>query len=200
MKHASDHLRFTQADTRPWLIIGKGPSYRKGIAQEYRDKGYSVVGINEVVNHEVCDYGIFNDIGVAANLTPAAIHTTSAFYSPAYPHSFLLPDCLRIDQMAEVGMGLSLMKHKLYGYDLSVSHTRHFEDSHPVIVSICSTFESIIWLLAHAGVKQIATSGIDYSQDYHDTFGPRLHITSFSGMKYYIQVAVDSHKLDIAAV
>ncbi len=179
----------------PWLIVGKGPSFDEDKARDF--DGY-VMGINEVMNVMRCDACILNDYPVLSKLCAELLRPPFAYIVPSHSHDWAAKEGTSIDAMLRIAKTLSLIGDRLFTFDLNTSMHRSFDEAKwPLIHAHNSTYESALWLLGYAGVKEVFTLGIDGTQAYHPTFGVRTDPVPFTAVKYYAQIPIDFFNITV---
>lgn len=179
---------------RTFLIVGKGPSFDLAAI----DRADAVrICINDTANVVAKpDFCIFNDMVSIGKLTLQAMAKVGCFLTPS-----TISPTRRIDHMLLTWImmheRLAAMKGKTSHFELNARLHKILEDE-PIIHAFNSTYESAIWLLAHAGAKRVRTSGIDFSVSYHPRFGERTSgATPYLAMRYYAAVAIDAFGMDV---
>jgi hypothetical protein len=183
------------------LILGKGKSLSK-VNEISRDelKKFNVMSINEAYQ-AINDYDvsylkavIFNDIETLGKLLDdppeygVKLLTTANFYNPNKPE--LLTTDFWVKIMPQ------FKDHDFYYYSPGFNWLKSV-DPYPVI-AYNSTFESALWILGYAGVREIYTCGIDHNVGYDPKFGENQ--TNYAAVKYYSQVPIDFFGLQIKAL
>lgn len=156
--------------TKPWLIIGKGPSF---VERSLHDlEKYNVLGLNEVCQIVKCQIGHFIDVEV---LSHNFIENCEAIVSPVRPHknckvsNRFLTSYYFIPYHEELNA-----LNKLYCYNCTTYKGAHFTDFGPVVKVRYFSVEAAFRLLAMSDVKKIYTLGID---------GGTIYATAFQHLK-----------------
>lgn len=175
-----------------FLVIGKGPSFsRAKIAASRAVK----ICINDTINAlGAADFCIFNDLVTIAKLDLASMHSTNHFLVPSSPEVI----ARGVPFWVQNADRLKAMSSKVSYFDLNPGKRHPFGLGSP-IHAFNSTYESVIWLLAYAGIRNVKTCGIDYSLAYHSDFAASSPSRSvpFAAMRYYAQVAIDHFEMKV---
>lgn len=151
--------------TKPWLVVGKGPSFSK-IAEVPPD--YEVLSLN----HSVRELAVMKrpvtlahaiDLDVIRQLSPEALAHPRYFVMPFHPHIQFNATPNTLDSLAAVKPILD----RLLWYNLV---TAKAHDSSPVVQTAYFSAEAAVHLLALAGVKKIRTIGVDGGDKYAGEF------------------------------
>lgn len=152
--------------TKPWLIIGKGPSFNEFPLHDLEK--YNVLGLNEVCQIVKCQIGHFIDVEV---LSHNFIENCEAIVSPVRPHknckvsNRFLTSYYFIPYHEELNA-----LNKLYCYNCTTYKGAHFTDFGPVVKVRYFSVEAAFRLLAMSDVKKIYTLGIDGGTTYATAF------------------------------
>lgn len=189
--NAIEHIKELSKNKKPWLIVGKGPSFNP----DFRDwSSYNVLAINnslEVINNNFFHGVIFNDWGIAkkndfknVGFVYCSIHKPQKEYVTIFDY---------------VKPVKNLDPNIIYPFNY-LHAERQSDECGTMIHAYNSTYESAIWLLAYGGVRDVFTMGIDFGFDYHEKYGLPKRKIGFTAMKYYAQVAIDFFKMRINAI
>ncbi len=155
----------------PWLVVGKGPSFNAAKAFHFLDigskNGVRLATINQTPNHLFAlkaDLAFYHDIEPFLDTKPDRMY---ACCLPWMPHFRARPDIRTIKDWHS--HTVNLRGPLCYSYDLSTTKERNFPD-HPLIESVCFTYETVLQILGYAGVKEIVTLGIDGGSARHPSF------------------------------
>lgn len=153
-------------DDKPWLIIGKGPTFE--LINTIDLSKYYVMGLNEVAQIIPCDIGHFIDVEVISH---NFIKNSKAIVSPVRPHK----DCKISNRYLATWYFIPYHEelnalNKLYCYNCSTYKGAHFEDFGPMVKVKYFSIEAAFRLLAINGIKEINTLGIDGGTKYAKDF------------------------------
>jgi hypothetical protein len=155
---------------RPWLMLGKGPSFAERTKYDLGD--YHLLSLNHAVREQPVLVAHIIDLDVVQACEEALDQHARVVVMPWYPHvrnavgerslADLVPTVPALARLAEAG--------KLLWYDLSTSARRHGPG--PVVRATYFSAEAALNLLATAGVRRVRTLGVDggatYSADFED--------------------------------
>lgn len=184
----------------PWLILGKGKSLDK--IQSMKTFDYNIMSINE--SYQAVKYDcrvklkavIFNNAETLEKLhkDPPPVGT-----SLLTPRSFTNHNMKKLQDVnfwVKNAHFLRAFRDNFYYYSPCFNWLER-RDEFPVI-AYNSTFESALWVLGYAGVKNIFTCGVDHDCGYHHSFGDSQ--VSYAAVKYYAQVPIDHFGLNVRAL
>ncbi|MGH1357258.1 MAG: glycosyltransferase [Burkholderiaceae bacterium] len=155
-------------DSRPWLLLGKGPSFKQ-IAQ-VDCSGFFVCTLNHVIREQPADVAHIIDIDVVINCAQALEEHAGFLVMPYHPHENHKPSTKTLAQYAsEIPVLDSLAKQgRLVGYNLSSTVRIHGES--PVIDVKFFSAEAALNILATIGVRTVRSLGIDGGNQYAQSF------------------------------
>jgi hypothetical protein len=202
-----------QYASKPWLVLGKGPTFAKIGNYDLRD--FFLLGLNHVVREQPVDILHIIDVSVF-DAVKDDIKNAKYVVVPWFPHiDYRLPLVKRTFHRAgdhplpywierEPVLKELDASQRLLWYDASTSSTRAPQASAVVpVVAFSST--AAINLLALAGVRTIRSLGIDGGQNYSKAFSDLSSTTRLdSGQEAYdLQFAamarsIIEHGLDLA--
>jgi hypothetical protein len=162
---------------KPWLILGKGPSFSRHSGFPNLDKDFHVLGLNHVCRERRTQFTHVIDANVLEEV-PDMTERTEWLIMPRHPHVKFLATEKLLEAFVEESPVLRSFeaRERLLWYNLSTWRKAH-EDS-PVVKVAYFSAEAAVRLLAMAGVKVIRTLGIDGGNRYADQF---KHIAPFRG-------------------
>lgn len=206
MKSFFDWFECRGMKERPWLILGKGPSFDK--YTRYDLNNFDLMSLNHVVEKVQVVAAHVMDIDVLAACENAINKNAEVLVMPWVPHVRNRAGELNLYELMENNSFLARMDAE--GRLLYYNHlpSRRFGNS-PIIEVIYFSSEAAINLLAHCGVKKIRTLGIDGGTQYGKIFshlsdrtlltnGRKTFNRQFSQMaKTIMSTGVDLAPLDI---
>lgn len=149
--------------TKPWLIVGKGPSF-DNIDKVDLDK-YSVAALNHAMFKVPCIFGHAIDLDVYNSSDNNFL--CRHLVTPWEPHIKFVPGGLSlIDLMSEGNLGFDNI---LY-YNSSRTLDPKLKSHGPVVRVRHFGSVAVVNLLAMAGVKEIFTLGVDGGNSYSSNF------------------------------
>ena len=195
MNTAIQELEKMSKSGKPFLIVGKGRSFKP----DFKDfDKYNVLSINDTMYYAKNSIGLysiaFNDFQVLASIH---IDGVNKMFCPSHAASGALKKTTDISFLMDVVTNFQNKKiPNIYTFNYN-QNSFYNQELGPIIHAYNSTYESTIWLLAHAGVKNVFTMGIDFDQEHHPIFGLPPSPVPYAAMKYYAQVAIDYYKMNV---
>ena len=158
----------TQNSDRPWVILGKGPSFQK--RDSYDLKPYRLLSLNHVVREIEVEVAHLIDIEVVESCGQALLDNARVVVMPWFPHVRNRVGEMPLTHWVEKMPVLASLQQsgRLLWYDLSTSRTRVGED--PMVCAHWFSAEAAIHMLALAGFRTIRSLGVDGGSDYAHTF------------------------------
>lgn len=152
----------------PWLILGKGPSFSK--RTQFDLSHYYTLSLNHAVREQHVTVAHMLDYDVVDACGEAILNNAQFLVLPWIPHLHNRPGQQNLGELARINPILSTMDEqgRLLWYDLSTSRQKHGDA--PVIRARFFSAEAALNLLAHAGVRQIRSLGIDGGTSYGEEF------------------------------
>ena len=179
---------------KPWLIIGKGPSFEK-LPQNY-NKTYYTLGLNHVFQRVSVDLGLFIDLDVLIGMTDCL---ATSLLCPIFPHVNFVPTKHRIDFIAKANPMVEYISDKLYYF----SHSKK-PCEFPTIPVRFSSSEAAFAILGYMGVKEIHSIGLDGGKEYAETFQDLKPLTNgqadFNKQFKAIEVTLDRYNIRYKAL
>lgn len=179
MIELTDWIRSTEFPPKPWLVVGKGPTFTR--IGEFDLGAYNVMSLNHVVREMEVDVAHAIDIDVITACADELIENCRWLVMPRRPHSKMAPGPLLLEDYIERVPALRQLdsEGRLVWYNLvlrgSGGREWNFEDSEatgegpPISVRYFSS-EAAISVLAAMGTKQIRSIGVDGGSGYSSTF------------------------------
>lgn len=167
MQHFMD-WHAAQADSRPWLILGKGPSFDK--LNRFDTSGYRRMSLNHSVREAVVDVAHMIDIDVVEQCGQALINNAAVVVLPRFPHVKNRVGKVSLEQWVERIPLLKILnqEQRLLWYDLSTA--KGTSGSHPSIEARWFSAEAALNLLVAAGNRTIRSLGVDGGDTYANSF------------------------------
>lgn len=168
MQNFEEVLKNKEYAKKPWLIIGKGPSYRK--LNDELSRNYNTVSLNHVVRNNVVDFSHIIDIDVVAECGSEIYKNASYLVMPFYPHVNNKATGRTLYEFFEDYPCLKKMsdEKRLLWYNSSSSKLRR--DEYQVIPVRYFSADAVVALLAYSGVKNMRTIGVDGGGAYNHSF------------------------------
>jgi hypothetical protein len=163
-----DWAKDTHFPARPWMIIGKGPTYAE-IDQIGIEK-YNTISLNHVVRERQVDIAHIIDIDVVEDCPEAIANHCQWLLMPRRPHVSSLPsDFLTIEDWVKNIPVLREMdeRGRLVCYDLVIAaqSEQPFE-----VPTLYFSSEAALGVLARLGVRQVRSIGVDGGRKYNKAF------------------------------
>ena len=161
-----DWARSHPLPARPWLILGKGPSFAR--VRETDVSPYNLVALNHVVRELKVHVAHFADLGALQDCADAVLANADWVLMPYWPHVDFKVDRPLPELIASVPVLAELdRRQRLVWYNLRTGTP--VGDS-PVINVGHFGSEAVVNILAVLGVKTIRTLGVDGGRIYDPTF------------------------------
>jgi len=170
VEHFFDWFRRQPHLERPWLILGKGPTF--DLHARFDLSAFHLLSLNHAVRERRVRVAHLIDLDVADACGEALEHQAEYVVLPWYPHVRNAPGSRSLDQLVP---GHALLRRladqsRLLWYDLSTGPRRH--GGGPVVQATYFSAEAAVSLLALAGARQVRSLGVDggasYSTDFDD--------------------------------
>lgn len=163
--------------TKPWLIIGKGPSYAKHI--DYDLSAYNVISLNHVINQLNADFAHMIDLDVFDACQYSIDKNALYLIMPWVPHQDNKPGKQTLADLVKIKPLLAKLaaEERLLFYNHVPDQC--FGDS-PLVRVLYFSAEAAINLLASCGVTTIRTLGVDGGTSYSQSFSHLNDITLLS--------------------
>lgn len=152
----------------PWLMLGKGPTFRK--LPQVETSGYRLLSLNHVVRERPVDIAHAIDLDVVHDCADALRRHAGALWMPAHPHVDCKPSTKPLWQLAEEVpvLGELAREGRLAWYNTPQA-PRRFGDSPVVDVKFFSA-EAALHALALAGARTVRSLGVDGGDRYDAAF------------------------------
>jgi hypothetical protein len=158
--------RSTGLPDRPWLLMGKGPSFAH--RDDYDLSGFNTMSLNHAVLAQPVDVAHMLDFDVVEACAEALPEQCQFLLVPRHPNISFSPSTLTLDQLLEHVPQVAAMaaQGRVVVYDRAgVGRPRS-----PAAQVLYFSAEAALDLLGHLGAKQVRMLGIDggtaYAQDF----------------------------------
>jgi hypothetical protein len=177
MLELADWLQQAPFDARPWLLLGKGPTFgRRG---EFDLTPFHTIGMNHVVREQRVNVAHVIDVDVIAACAEALSRNADWLVMPRHPHVANVPGPTRplesffcshpvLQDFADRG--------RLVWYDLRSKTCPVHGRAQPLQVRFFSS-EAALQLAARLGAKTVRSLGIDGGRAYGAAFRDLAHET-----------------------
>ena len=156
--------------SRPWLVLGKGPSFSK--RGQFDVGQYYTLSLNHAVREQRVTVAHMIDYDVVAACGETILQNAEVLVLPWFPHVDNRPGRRSLEVLSRVNPLLHRMNEE--GRLLWYNHSRapHQHGDSPVVRVKFFSAVAALNLLAQAGVRTIRSLGIDggatYSQEFTD--------------------------------
>lgn len=176
MLELSDWLRTASFPDRPWLLLGKGPTFAK--RGEFDLGAYNLLSLNHVVRELPVAIAHMIDIDVAEACADVLLSHCRVLVMPRHPHVHCKPDTQqplesffdRIPALRELDR-----QGRLVWYNLRNSKNSPMVGARSVLCARYFSSEAALHLLGTMGVKTVRSLGVDggtrYSSSFQDLSG-----------------------------
>jgi len=175
-----------KAKTKPWLVIGKGPSFSE-LPSLNLSKYYSIALNHAVTKVPGVDYVHVADLDVFEKIEDCLMTNTTSLVSPYFLHNNNAPSAaFSVDKLAEIAnkphhdLFKNLVKAKritTYVSSRSKSLGRKPELGRVIYVRYFSSV-AVVNLLCACGVKDITLIGVDGGSTYASQFSDLTALTN----------------------
>ena len=168
MIELTDWIATTSFPDRPWLVLGKGPTFSR--RQEFDLGTYNLFSLNHVVNELKVDVAHIIDVDVVEACAPALATNCDWLLMPRVPHVQSSPSLRPLEDFVDAIPILRQLdrERRLVWYN---AETGRAHPGSPVIEVKWFSSEAALSVLATMGAKQVRSLGIDGGQTYSSAFG-----------------------------
>ena len=168
MQNFKDFFVQQNESDKQWLVIGKGPSFRRMRLEEVSN--YHSISLNHVIKEVAVLIAHIIDIDVLQGCSDAIYKNAKYLMLPLYPHVENKATSKSLESFFSEYPILKLMddEERLLWYNSTTS--RLWDQNYPLIPVRFFSADAVVSLLAYTGVKEIKTIGIDGGKKYSDTF------------------------------
>lgn len=201
LPQVAHYLAGTSRDARPWLILGKGPSFAH--LSEVDTSAYRLLGLNHVVREVEVELAHAIDIEVITDLGAELLTQCRRLVMPWHPHvDFLAGEGTLAQWAEEVPVLTQLAREgRLLTYDLGTWSGPH-RDGAPQVKEGYFSGDVVVGLLGHLGARVLRTLGVEGGTQYAKQFDDLTPLTngraSFDRQTRQIEAAVRRFGLDFA--
>ncbi len=160
-------IHATRFADKPWLVLGKGPSFaRRG---EFALGDYNLLGLNGVVDEQRVDVAHLIDIDVVERSGDKLVSNCTYVLMPRRPHVHFLPTKRKLEDFFDDYPVLRQLddQGRLVWYNARTSPPI---GSSPVIRARHFSSEAAIDILGEMGAKTVRSLGIDGGSSYSKEF------------------------------
>jgi len=202
MIELTEWIRAAQFPSRPWLILGKGPTFSRHT--EFDLGRYNLISLNHAVRELKVDVAHIIDADVVEDCAERLLENCSFLLMPRRPHVHFDPGPLMLEDFIRRIPVLRKMDERgsLVWYNLSSGKP---VETSPIIRARHFSAEAALNILARMGVKTVRSLGVDggrgYSPAFKDLEGKTLLANrreSFDIQFQEIAAIVRKHSIDFA--
>ena len=168
MRELIEWINTTRFPDRPWLVLGKGPTFSR--RHEFDLGAYNLLSLNHVVNEVQVDVAHIIDVDVVEACAPALATNCDWLLMPRVPHVQSRPSLRPLDDFVDAIPVLRELDEagRLIWYN---AETGLVFPGSPVIEVKWFSSEAALSLLATMGARHVTSLGIDGGQTYSSAFG-----------------------------
>ena len=167
MLELREWIRSATFDSRPWLVLGKGPTFSR--RSDFDLSKYQLLSLNHVVRELPVDVAHVIDIDVVEDCASELLHNCQWLVMPRVPHIHQRPGPVRLEDYFDAVPVLEEIdrKGRLVWYNAATAPP--VGDS-PVIDVTYFSSEAALSLLGELGVRVVRSLGIDGGVSYSASF------------------------------
>lgn len=170
MRTASAFFASTDINRRPWLILGKGPSFRK--FRNIDANAFNVLALNHVARDVRCDIALMMDFDVWEHAGEHIAANAGFVAMPWHPHRQNRPSETTLADLAAADPRLAALaaQNRLITFNAETGRLLSRVGDEPITEIKFFSAEAALNLLADNGARVIRTLGIDGGTQYSDDF------------------------------
>lgn len=163
----TEWMRAFRPQERPWVLLGKGPSFAR--ADEVDPQAWYTCALNHVVRERPVTVAHAIDLDVVLECLPAIERQARFLVLPWRPHVRFDPGPLTVPDLVREHPGLGRLSEagRLVWYNLASSRPQGDE---PRIEARWFSAEAALNLLVAAGVREVRSLGVDGGRQYAPSF------------------------------
>ena len=177
MRELMEWGRSALLSPKPWLILGKGPTF--SMRHEFDLDSYNLVALNHAVREQSVDVAHVIDIDVIDDLGEVLFDRCRYLVMPRVPHVRSRPGLVELESYLPASAVLRTMdaEGRLIWYNASTGPK--FAGS-PVIDVRYFSSEAVLSILGQLGVREVRTLGVDGGASYSASFDTEVGTTLLS--------------------
>jgi hypothetical protein len=165
LKDWIEELKFPD---RPWLVLGKGPSFSR--RYEFRLQDYNTFALNHVVREQSVDVAHVIDIEVVEPCANALLYNCNWLIMPRRPHVHCVAsDYMTLEDWIQCIPVLAEAEKRGKLVTYSFAHEANFDDPWTIDARYFSS-EAAMGILGRMQVKTVRSLGIDGGANYSRAF------------------------------
>ncbi len=167
MLELREWIRTARFDDRPWLVLGKGPTFSR--RSEFDLSRYHLLSLNHVVRELPVDVAHVIDVDVVEDCADSLLENCRWLVMPRVPHIQQRPGHARLEEYCQALPVLRELdqQNRLVWYN---AETAPPVGDSPVIEVTYFSSEAALSLLGELGAKEVRSLGIDGGASYSATF------------------------------
>lgn len=177
MIKASDWFQKETVHDKPWLILGKGPSFRK--VKSVDISKFHTIALNHAAREIKCDAVLLMDLDVLDVAGWDIERNADFFFLPWHPHIDFQPADASLDSFVESSPILKKVHQegRLIAFNGETARNLPPLQGEPVTQIKFSSAEAALNLLANNHIKTIRTLGVDGGSSYAQSFTDLNEVT-----------------------
>ncbi len=168
MLSLSDWMSRCRFPEKPWLMLGKGPTF--ACRRDYDLSRYNLVSLNHAVREQPVQWAHMIDVDVASECADSLLANAEYLVMPKHPHVQFRPSPRRLDEfVAEVPILAEFERRgRLVWYNLR--SWKQPEEGSPVVHAKFFSSEAALDILGLMGATDVRSLGVDGGRGYSTTF------------------------------
>lgn len=167
MLELTEWMASTRFPGKPWLILGKGPSFSR--RSEFDLSEFNLLSLNHAVLEERVDVAHIVDVSVVEDCADALLQNSRFVLMPRHPHIAYAASSARLEDFVPHVPSLQELDRqgRLVWYNAATGDS---EGSSPVIDLRYFSSEAALSILGHLGARVVRSLGVDGSRSYSASF------------------------------
>ena len=167
MLELREWIRTARLDARPWLILGKGPTFSR--RSEFDLTAYHLLSLNHVVRELPVDVAHIIDVDVVEDCSEQLLANSRWVVMPRFPHIQQRPGAAPLEEYLSAVPVLEELESKgrLVWYN---AETAPPVGTSPVIEVKYFSSEAAVSLIGELGAKVVRSLGVDGGVSYSSSF------------------------------
>lgn len=168
MLELKDWIEQIKFPDRPWLVLGKGPTFSR--RYEFRIESYNTLALNHVVREQSVDVAHIIDIEVVEPCAEALLYNCNWLIMPRRPHVHCaVSDYMKIEDWIQCIPVLAEAERRGKLITYSFAHEPVADDPWTIDAKFFSS-EAALGILGRMKVKSVRSLGIDGGTNYSKAF------------------------------
>lgn len=177
MIKASEWFQKETTAQEPWIILGKGPTFRKSKTADLSK--FNKIALNHAAREIKCDAVLLMDLDVLDVAGDQIEQNAQFFFLPWHPHVDFAPAAEGLDHFVQKYPVLQKVERegRLIVFNAETAKNLPPLEGEPVTKIKFSSAEAALNLLADNGVKTVRTLGVDGGNTYSKKFDDLKSVT-----------------------